>query len=163
MNRMPDEHDRESFCLWDEWYGIEEELAEVAPTVRVQYDAMRKAVLNDYCGTMTPPIEVSSGREQTNPIDESKLKTLLENHPLEVGSEHKGEKMVVSNPNNSSVLSADAPCFVQANYSAPMGRKCSWNPAARRRKAKLRACFARPPQNSTFAKSRCFRRDFGNE
>lgn len=45
-----------SFCLWDEWYEIEEELAEIAPTVRVQYDAMRRAVLNDY-GPTIPPVK----------------------------------------------------------------------------------------------------------
>lgn len=37
----------EAFCLWDEWYDIEEELAGVSPTVRVQHDAMRRAVSSD--------------------------------------------------------------------------------------------------------------------
>lgn len=43
----------DTFCLWDEWYDIEEELAAVSPTVRVQYDAMRRAVLRGYSYSRT--------------------------------------------------------------------------------------------------------------
>lgn len=45
--------DDDTFCLWDEWYDIEEELAAVSPTVRVQYDAMRRAVLRGYSYSRT--------------------------------------------------------------------------------------------------------------
>lgn len=45
----------EAFCLWDEWYDIEEELAGVSPTVRVQHDAMRRAVSRDCSKQSVPP------------------------------------------------------------------------------------------------------------
>lgn len=53
---MSTEETPKSFCLWDEWYEIEEELAGIAPTVRVQYNAMRRAVLKDY-GPTIPPVK----------------------------------------------------------------------------------------------------------
>lgn len=54
---MSTEETSKIFCLWDEWYEIEEELAEIAPTVRVQCDAMRRAVLKDYSGPTIPPVK----------------------------------------------------------------------------------------------------------
>lgn len=56
----------EAFCLWDEWYDIEEELAGVSSTVRVQHDAMKRAVSRG-CSKPAVPSEALPERNTSTP------------------------------------------------------------------------------------------------
>lgn len=158
---MSDEHNSSRFCLWDEWYKIEEELAEVAPTVRVQYDAMRKAVSEDYYRIIGSPIEMPTNRQETAVAESPGLKERLENQYLEGSSEHYRDKPV-SALKNSSTLSPSATCFVQSSYTSPMGPRSPWGPpAARQRKTGMRAHFEHPQSLSVILKSQSCSRASG--
>lgn len=73
----------EEFCLWDSWYEIEEELAEVSPTVRVQYDAMRRKVIEQYYGPGQPG-EAGAQVVRKEPQRETGVKKQVSSNAIEV-------------------------------------------------------------------------------
>lgn len=85
---MSTEETSSGFCLWDEWYEIEEELAGVAPTVRAQYDAMRRVVLKDCSGPTGPAKEPATGEKET---------------PVERGTPTPNERLAVEEGDSDNV------------------------------------------------------------
>lgn len=141
----------EIFCLWDEWNDIEAELAGVSPTVRVQYDAMQKAVLRDYSGPVVLPKGPTLSNAET--LLERDTRTLKKALAVEeVGSENSHKKESRPNPPCLPAGLAQSSCSEPRRQSGPQYPSASRKPKPKAniqppigfRKDRLVRCVYRP-------------------
>lgn len=112
----------EIFCLWDEWDDIEEELAGVSPTVRVQYDAMRKAVLKHYSGPVILPKGSTFSKAET--LLEQDARTLKKSLAVEeIGPQNRDKKEPALKPPCLLAGLAQSSCFEPSGPQYPSAAK----------------------------------------